>query len=100
MQIVVEEGAGNSYAKFAGRLRPFLQKVRWRDALTLAQCAENYSRVGDRARDRADVIERYRQRDHALRAHVRVGGLQSYDPAESGRLADRAGCVAADGGIT
>ena len=53
-------------------------------------------RVGDVAGQRPALVERRGEGDHPVARDRAVGGLQPDDPAERGRLADRAAGVGAD----
>ena len=52
--------------------------------------------VGDRRRERPDLVERRRERDEAVARHAPVGGLHADDAAQRRRLADRAAGVGAE----
>ena len=52
--------------------------------------------VRDVARERAALVERRGEGDHAVARDRAVGGLEPHDPAERGRLSDRAAGVGAD----
>ncbi len=54
-------------------------------------------RVGDRVRERADLVERAGEGDQAVTRNPAVRRLQADDAAEPGRLADRAAGVGAEG---
>ena len=51
---------------------------------------EQQRRVGDVARERPGLVERGGERDHAVARDGAVGRFQPDDPAQRGRLADRA----------
>ena len=52
--------------------------------------------VGDGGGERADLIQRARERDEAVARHESVGGLHADDPAERGGLADRPAGIGAE----
>ena len=52
--------------------------------------------VGDGGGERADLVERARERDEAVARHQPVGGLHADDAAQRGGLADRAAGVGAE----
>ncbi len=56
---------------------------------------EQDRRVLHRARHRADLVERAGKRDQAVARNAAVRRLQAHDPAQRGRLADRAAGVGA-----
>ena len=58
--------------------------------------AEQQRRVGDRARQRAALVQRRRERDHPVARDRAVRRLQPDDAAQRGGLADRAAGVGAD----
>ena len=53
-------------------------------------------RVGDRRRERADLIERRREREQAVARDAAVGRLEADDAAERRGLADRSAGVGAE----
>ena len=58
--------------------------------------AQHQRRVGHVAGERAGLVERGGERDHPVARDGAVGGLQADDPAQRGRLADRAAGVGAE----
>ena len=60
------------------------------------QRRQQQRRVGDVAGQRPALVERGGEGDHPVARDRAVGGLQADDPAERGRLADRAAGVGAD----
>ena len=67
-----------------------------RTAARPAQQRVEHDRIGDRRRQRADAVERRRERLHAVALDPRGGRLEPDDAAERRGHADRAGRVGAD----
>ena len=62
-----------------------------------ATAVEQISGSGHGARHRADLIERRGERDQPIPADQTVGRLHAHDPAQRGRLADRAAGIGSEG---
>ena len=81
----------------AGRDDPALDPDRGRVAgVAPLQRRQQQRRVGDVAGQRPALVERGGEGDHPVARDRAVGRLQADDPAERGRLADRAAGVGAD----
>ncbi len=81
----------------ARQLDPALDPDRGRVARVAAlDGLEQERRVGDVPGQRAALVERGGEGDHPVAGDRAVGGLHADDPAERGRLADRAAGVGAD----
>ena len=90
------DAAADRVREPAGHLVVERRRLPWVEPVGPGEHVEEQGRVGDRARHRAEVVERHLERECARVRDEPVRRLQPDDPRPRARAADRAALVTAD----
>ena len=104
IEILVEEFSGHANPQWRQSFRDSSEVVTNRRVYAVlvvpCDCLQHDCGIRNRARNRADVIERRRERDYPTRADSSVSWLQSHNSAKRSRFANRTGSIGSNRAVT